>query len=207
MPAATSSGSFSSTTKSGIQTSAAGDSIIPSSVRADGSIRKEIRVRPGYRPPEDIEVYKNRSAEFWKNKESAGIPGAEAVNTDGGPKSTATNKNAKRREARKKAANVAKAEDNINDATTSLTMGYAQSGNLSDSRMGQATSVDSEAEKEKEARKLSKKLRQAKDLEAKKDKGDSLLPEQLEKVIKIHELVRQLEVLGFNADGEKKSGS
>jgi partner of Y14 and mago protein len=31
---------------------------IPSSVRADGSKRKEIRVRPGYKPPEDVELYR-----------------------------------------------------------------------------------------------------------------------------------------------------
>ena len=38
----------------------------------------------------------------------------------------------------------------------------------------------------------------------KKDKGDKLLPEQFEKVIKINELIRQLESLGFDAQGEKK---
>jgi hypothetical protein len=32
------------------------------------SKRKEIRVRPGYKPPEDVELYKNRAAAAWKNR-------------------------------------------------------------------------------------------------------------------------------------------
>ena len=50
-----------------------------------------------------------------------------------------------------------------------------------------------------------KKLRQARELKDKKEKGEGLLPEQFEKVIKINELVRQLEKLGFDAQGDKKS--
>jgi partner of Y14 and mago protein len=65
--------------------------------------------------------------------------------------------------------------------------------------------VDPEAEKEKEAKKLVKKLRQARELKDKKEKGDALLPEQFEKVIRINELIRQLESLGFDAQGEKKT--
>ncbi|KAJ5779656.1 hypothetical protein N7457_007376 [Penicillium paradoxum] len=44
---------------SGISTNPqTGERFIPSSVRADGSVRKELRVRPGYKPDEDIERYK-----------------------------------------------------------------------------------------------------------------------------------------------------
>ncbi|KAG9967684.1 hypothetical protein KCU98_g16216, partial [Aureobasidium melanogenum] len=50
-----------------------------------------------------------------------------------------------------------------------------------------------------------KKLRQARELQDKKEKGDSLLPEQFQKVIKINELIRQLETLGFDSHGDKKS--
>jgi partner of Y14 and mago protein len=60
-------------------------------------------------------------------------------------------------------------------------------------------------EKAKEAKKLAKKLRQARELSDKKEKGDSLLPEQFAKVIKMNELIRQLDSLGFDAEGEKKS--
>lgn len=43
---------------SGIEDLQDGSSIIPSSVRPDGSIRSERKVRPGYIPPEDISVYR-----------------------------------------------------------------------------------------------------------------------------------------------------
>ncbi|KAF2134481.1 hypothetical protein P153DRAFT_362249 [Dothidotthia symphoricarpi CBS 119687] len=64
--------------------------------------------------------------------------------------------------------------------------------------------ADPAVEKDKEAKKLAKKLRQARELRDKKEKGDALLPEQFEKVIRISELIRQLEALGFDAQGERK---
>ena len=172
-------------TRAGIAEGKDGQRHIPSSVRADGSVRKVIRVRDGYRPPEDGDVYKNRTAEAWKNRGKGGVPGAETVGEDA--PSAAANKNAKRREARKKAAATA--------ATSEVKAAEPVP----------AEPVDPEVEVAKEARKLSKKLRQARELKDKKDKGDSLLPEQFEKVIKINELIRQLDKLGFDANGEKKS--
>lgn len=182
--------SKSTVSRSGITESKDGQRHIPSSVRADGSVRKEIRIRDGYKPPEDIDVYKNRTAEAWKNKGKGGVPGAEAVGEET-LSSAASTKNAKRREARRKAAAAAP------------TVGSTDVVSKAEADTPQEP-VDPEVEKAKEARKLSKKLRQARELKDKKDKGDSLLPEQFEKVIKINELIRQLDKLGFDADGEKK---
>ncbi|KAF2101462.1 hypothetical protein NA57DRAFT_72905 [Rhizodiscina lignyota] len=196
--------------KAGISTSASGERVIASSTRADGTVRKERRVRPGYRPPEDVEVYKNRTAEAWKNRGSAGVPGAEKVDTEE-KKSSASSKNAKKREARKKAAaNVAESQkDNldkggsVNEAKPAEPAASVE--NKEATIESEKAEVDPEAEKEKEARKLAKKLRQARELKDKKEKGDALLPEQLEKVIRINELIRQLEILGYDANGEKKA--
>ncbi|KAK9463347.1 uncharacterized protein V1516DRAFT_667526 [Lipomyces oligophaga] len=44
-------------TNAGIVTTPTGDRMIPSTVRQDGSIRKEIRIRPGYTPDEDVARY------------------------------------------------------------------------------------------------------------------------------------------------------
>ncbi|KAF2727256.1 hypothetical protein EJ04DRAFT_141492 [Polyplosphaeria fusca] len=185
MPTTESSG----VSKAGIATSATGERHIPSSKRADGSVRKEIRVRPGYRPPEDVEIYKNRTAEAWKNRGTGGVPGADGLKSDSdASKNAAANKNAKRRDARKKAA-AAKA-----DGTTN--------GPADQDADVPAEPVNAEAEKDKEVKKLTKKLRQARDLRDKKDKGDVLLPEQFEKVIKINELIRQLEGLGVDSNGD-----
>jgi partner of Y14 and mago len=54
------------TPASGIQTKRDGDRIIPASVRPDGSIRPERRVKAGYTPQEDVSVYKNERAEDFR---------------------------------------------------------------------------------------------------------------------------------------------
>ncbi|KAL3460264.1 hypothetical protein BJX64DRAFT_263509 [Aspergillus heterothallicus] len=191
-----------------------GERYIPSSVRADGSKRKEIKVRPGYRPPEDVELYKNRAAEAWKNRGKTGVPGAvpgaeslkDNESSRGG--SAARNKNAKRKEAKKKAK---ASQDTPNGKDISQIENWrappAGSGEKqTDGPDSSADAVHPEAEKEKKARNLKKKLKQARDLNDKKNKGEALLPEQLEKVIKIQELIRQLDALGFDANGDKKEG-
>lgn len=171
----------------GIVTDKSGERHIPESVRADGSTRKAIRVKPGYRPPEDVEVYKNRAAKsFAERKERMGIPGAAGLQDE--KKSAASDKNAKRREARKKA----KAEGGGDSQNAEVKKEEEQ--------------VDPEVEKEKKARNLKKKLRQAKELQDKKEGGEALLPEQIAKVIKINELIRELESLGFDSEGQPKEG-
>ena len=162
-------------------------------------MRKEIRVRPGYRPPEDVELYKNRTAEAYKNRGKGGVPGADTASTAPDPPSAAANKNAKRREARKKAAASAPTNGHVPAATSDAKQ------STTSVEPAKEEPVDPEVEKTKEAKKLAKKLRQARDLQDKKEKGDSLLPEQFQKVIKINELVRQLETLGFDSNGDKKS--
>lgn len=194
--------SQSSQARSGIQRLSNGESVIPSSTRADGSVRREIRVKPGYKPPEDVEVYKNRTAQAWKNRGKGGVPGAEGLKEpekDTTASATA-NKNAKRREARKKAAAANGEGDAAGDGVDGA---VAQNGTADEKKAEEV--VNPEAEKAKEAKKLAKKLRQAKELSEKKEKGDSLLPEQFAKVIKMNELIRQLDALGFDAEGEKKA--
>ncbi|KAK7509984.1 uncharacterized protein IWZ02DRAFT_356450, partial [Phyllosticta citriasiana] len=188
---------------SGAVTSADGERHIPSSTRADGSVRKEIRIRPGYRPPEDVELYKSRTAEAWKNRGNAGVPGAEPIVPKPQTTSSSANKNAKRREARKKAAATGSPADEANDKEAAEQKDKT-TGNTESNSTEAETSKDPEAENDKEAKKLTKKLRQARELKDKKEKGDALLPEQFEKVIKINELIRQLDNLGFDSNGEKK---
>jgi len=199
--------SATSTTNSGIKKLSNGESIIPSSTRPDGSVRKEIRVKPGYKPPEDVEVYKNHTAESWKNRGKGGVPGAAKVGEENiAPSSAAANKNAKRREARKKAAAAgtdgAEDVDGEGGVDGNAAEGESKANGAVDPMPEE---VDPEAEAAKEARKLAKKLRQARELQEKKEKGDNLLPEQFAKVIKINELIRQLDNLGFDIEGEKKA--
>ncbi|GAO49696.1 hypothetical protein SAICODRAFT_10300 [Saitoella complicata NRRL Y-17804] len=49
---------------------------VPESVRPDGSVRKEIRIRPGYTPPEDVTRYRNARAEAFKGVDQRAKPTA-----------------------------------------------------------------------------------------------------------------------------------
>ncbi|OQE22086.1 hypothetical protein PENFLA_c013G07619 [Penicillium flavigenum] len=203
--------------RSGITTNAqTGERYIPSSVRADGSKRKEIRVRPGYKPPEDVELYKNRAAAAWKNRGKGGVPGAETLSSEEDktkvaakstttPTTAASNKNAKRREAKRNAKETDEAGPTA-EGKGAESNNWRVPAPAPKEEKPTEEPVDLEAEKEKKARSLKKKLRQARDLRDKKQQGEALLPEQLEKVIKIQELVRQLDVLGFDSNGDKKNG-
>lgn len=157
--------------------------------------RREIKIRPGYKPPEDVEVYKNRTADAFRNRGSGGVPGAEGLNDDKAGNTTTINKNAKRREARKKSKGAEETREQ--ETTPSAIKGKAEDK--------PAEILDPVAEREKKARNLKKKLKQAKELKEKKDGGAALLPEQFAKVIKISELIRELDALGFDAEGEPKS--
>lgn len=187
-------------TSSGIATAQNGERHIPSSTRPDGSKRKEIKIRPGYKPPEDVEVYKNKTAEAWKTRvDRGGVPGAESLDDGSGTVvGGGANKNAKRREARKKAKG-----DGKNTANEDSKASESENQSLDQKPVTnpvEELSHDPEAEKVKLVRSLKKKLRQARELREKKDKGDNLLPVQISKIVKISELVRQLEGLGVSED-------
>lgn len=196
--------------------------MIPASVRADGTVRREIRVKPGYRPPEDVEVYKNRTAEAWKNRGSGGIPGLAPVSdskTGGGDSVVVNSKNAKRRAARKKAKEGGTAEEGAATATGEMvadtkeksesttaaaektktpTATTMDADDATDAASSKAKTEATPEYKEKQAKAIRKKIRQAGDLKNRKEGGENLLPEQLDKIIKMNELMRQLKALGFD---------
>lgn len=182
-----------------------GERHIPESTRADGSTRKAIRIRPGYRPPEDVEVYKNRPSQARRR---IGIPGTEretpATSIDN--TSSAASKNAKRRKARKCAKAAANKDANEDAGIEQVLGGDADANGGGDDIQDcqdVLEEVDPQIEQEKKAKTLRKKLRQAKELQKKEACGQTLLPEQIAKVIKITELVRELEALGLDPhDGE-----
>ena len=189
--------------KAGIVEDDTGNRHIPATTRADGSKRKEIKIRPGYKPPEDVEVYKNRAADGFRNRGRGPPPGAEGLKDDTANPTNPVNaaaaaKNAKRREARRKATEAAAGVGKASEGS------WRQGAEEVKKEEPKEEPVDPEVERQKKARNLKKKLKQAKELKEKKEGGGALLPDQFAKVIKINELIRELDALGFDAEGEPK---
>lgn len=183
---------------SGIQTAADGQAYIPSSRRADGSTRKEIKVRPGYRPPEDVETYKSRNAEAWRTREPY-VPGADDTNVDKGSAETKS-KNAKRREAarKKKEQEVLHASDNLEDSIGALDV--QETTELAQEDVKAPIAVEQneqDSEKQKKIRNHLKKLRAVRELKAKKTSGEKLSADQVIKIAKEQEIIRDLVKLGY----------
>jgi partner of Y14 and mago len=201
--------------RSGIKQTSDGSAVIPSSTRADGTKRKEIRVRPGYTPPEDVETYKNQRASAFANRAKAGIPGAEGLQVD-----TATtdskSKNAKRREAAKKKAHDHPSGDDLADALHKQDLGDQTEDKLKanwrdpeDLQTNPSQDEADEVERQKKIRNTLKKLKAVRELKEKKSAGEKLSIDQVAKIGKEGELLRDLQKLKYEgpemggSDGEK----
>ncbi|TPX37117.1 hypothetical protein SmJEL517_g00965 [Synchytrium microbalum] len=186
-----------------------GQRVIPASRRADGSVRKELRVRAGYTPQEDVGRFTTSKIE--SSKAPAGyIPGRGIVEAnakaeksvgqhvyqydDGGSdevKSKSAKKNEKRRAAKAMNGITASVGSNDGDHDDVASKGAAVAS-VSSSKPtttttatpGTASAPTSAADTEKKIKALKKKLRQAEQL---RDKGDldALSPEERDKVGKI----------------------
>ncbi|TKA23169.1 hypothetical protein B0A50_07199 [Salinomyces thailandicus] len=185
---------------SGIRRLPTGDSVIPASTRADGSLRKEIKVKPGYKPPEDVEVYRHHRAAGKGPRVVPGAEKAEKIESSGGRKRgrrKGGNGGAGAHVEREGGEETAQGEH----AAVSVN-GADELPQLSQQQQQQQQEADDPA---KEARKVAKKLRQARELKARQVEGGDLLPEQAEKVARIEELAKQLEGLDVGEEGEVES--
>jgi len=181
---------------SGIQTSTDGQAFIPSSRRADGTTRREIKVRPGYKPPEDVETYKSRTAEGWRSKGGKGVPGVDDPDTDQ-HEADVKSKNAKRREAARKKKEV-EGQQGVTEVEGALGHMQLETGQ---------NEIDQEAEHQKKIRNQLKKLKAVKDLKTRKAAGEKLSADQLIKIAKEQEIVRDLVKLNYQGpELEEASG-
>ena len=154
--------------------------VVGGSRRPDGTLRKQIKVRPGYTPPEEVGKYTVERAERFK--QPIGIPGlapkpVQSIKTK--PKSSTT-----------KTSSDVKALDTIKaDAVKSKR-----------SEPNQETNVQQDKEEpmtEKKLRAVQKKLRQIADLKEKLGNGQALNPEQLAKLeteAALNEQLKQLQL-------------
>jgi partner of Y14 and mago protein len=192
---------MSSITNSGIKTTVDGTSYIPSSRRADGSTRKEIRVRPGWTPQEDVKTYKSRNAEAWRTRGSGGVPGVESAESQA-DSADVKSKNAKRREAAKKKQAMEESQDTISEVQADIELADTmESVRISQKPAPLLSNPDVEQEagieQQKKIRNQLKKLKAIQELKTKKIQGEKLSPDQLMKLSKEDELFRDLKKLGY----------
>jgi partner of Y14 and mago len=154
------------TTVSGIRTKRDGERVIPASVRPDGSIRPERRVKAGYTPQEDVSVYKNELAEDFRRHQYG--------HKDYVPPGLATPDAAQKRSRR---GNVGGGE-------------------------GQGDEGIGQEEPEKKARALRKKIKAARELKVRMEKGDKLEDSQVAKVGMLETFEKELASLNLESTEE-----
>ncbi|OZJ02752.1 hypothetical protein BZG36_03342 [Bifiguratus adelaidae] len=154
-----------------------GERIVPASRRPDGTLRKEIRIRPGYIPQEDVAKYTNDRIEGAKSPRT--VPGA----VPGAPIKVQAEKKSKnqKRNEKEKAAKTSGVEEK---ATAPVKDQVEEEPKM-------------EADPAKRKRALEKKIRQIEQLKEKQAQGGTLLPEQTEKISKLDELMKELEALSL----------
>jgi len=204
--------------------------VVPATVRPDGTLRKELKVRPGYTPPEDIGRYKTTKAKALDSRPS--IPGlvSKPSISPSISKSSSSKKTSKKSKGviigsvapsgivikskidtgsqnatpametqdkksilnsnqRKNSKEIPKSSLN---STKSLDMGT----NIPSTTNTTTTTTSSDAvDPSKKLKALQKKLRQIEQIEEKLKGGESILPEQQEKLSKRPNLEKEIKEL------------
>ncbi|KAF9948619.1 hypothetical protein BGZ72_009496 [Mortierella alpina] len=166
--------------------------VIPMTRRPDGTYRKERKVRPGYTPPEDVAKYTNQVLDSIR---PAPTPSPLASTASSTPKTKTQLKNDKRKAKRKDEAAAA----DMGSATSGSVFKAESAAQKNESKDTDTPSADpasattaTAVDPEKKLRALNKKLRQVEQLKERQDKGEVMLPEQLEKITKMDELLAQI---------------
>ncbi|RIB00751.1 hypothetical protein C2G38_2129228 [Gigaspora rosea] len=196
---------------SGIVTTEANERVIPASRRADGTLRKERRVRPGFVPQEDIIRYKNK---FVAEREPVSSPKVEP------PKTKSQKKNAKRNAKKKEGIKVIEGEletpaneendqeidqeidqesdQEIDQLQNKMTNVKISSEENRDSLDTTVITIEQLEATSKKIKALEKKIRQIERIKEKETRGEVLLDEEKEKMNKLPQFIEELNTLKGN---------
>lgn len=158
-----------------------GERVIPASRRPDGTIRKERRIRAGYVPQEEQEIYQSVGAQFRQGVPSCpGLDENEVEALKTAAKTKAQKKNEKRKAKRQEEK---PGTDGITSAMQAASLNEAAAS--SQAAPADDADLDPKSALEKQIRALKKKLRQCEALVERKDAGQELTAPEKEKLSKM----------------------
>ena len=178
-----------------------GERILEPTRRPDGTLRKPIRIRPGYTPEDEVVKYQSKGSLMKKEMASQGPPGYE-LDPAPKPKTKAAKRNERKKEKRLQAT-----AEKANSSEDGSASNGSQSVNVLASEM-EALDVSSNndvcggapnpgttgEDVEKRIRALKKKIRLT-EAQQQKTASRDLNPEQLEKFSKLEEWRQELKAL------------
>lgn len=167
-----------------------GYEVIPASRRPDGTWRKEIKVKSGYVPPDEVTKYESKGKRFMNEQPT--LPPGFTLPEEQAAKKLSKNqkKNERKKQQRKEKSGVP--EPQGKNAPIEKDM--------SDMKIKPSDDSNKNPELVKKIRVVRKKLKHCEQLEAKKANGETLEKEQVEKLSKRKEFQEELDMLESQLD-------
>lgn len=188
-----SSKAISNSTPSGIVTTDNNERVIPATKRADGTVRKERRVRPGFVPQEDIARYKNPWVEETKPPSKPQLPKSKAqIKNEKRNKKKEERKNENNLESINNEHNRVVEEDSLGQLQSKISEMSVNESNESPTAPTASITIEQLENTTKKIKVLEKKIRQMERIKEKQARGEALKLEEEEKLSKLESIQEEL---------------